>query len=88
MSFVERTVDQGNIEKKVCVCTYTYTHIYISNFMNGKTGSHSCWNLFKLRNVLSCIDVWPVACRVLYPLYRLILDLLVFIFFSFNLEII
>lgn len=54
--------------------------------MNGKTGSHSCWNLFKLRNVLSCIDVWPVACRVLYPLYRLILDLLVFIFFSFNLE--
>lgn len=71
MSFV--SVDQGNIKKK-----------YES--MNGKTGSHSCWNLFKLQNVLSCIDVWPVAYRVLYPLYRLILDLLVFILSSFNLE--
>lgn len=29
MSFVERTVDQGNIEKKVCVYVYMHTYIYI-----------------------------------------------------------
>lgn len=29
MSFVERTVDQGNIEKNVCVRIHTHIYIYI-----------------------------------------------------------